>query len=267
MPSATTSDGVEIAYDVEGHGPPVLLVHGITEARHLWRPVVERLSRTHRCIPLDLRGHGESGSASDYGALAMAQDLAAVAAAASPDEPPACIGHSLGGMAATVFAASAPVRAVVNVDQGLRLGDLAAALRPMEDALRGPHFASTMLAFGEALGDGVLPEDTRAAVRRLHEQARPDVVLGVWETVFTSSDDELMAIVEQALLPNVKVPYLAIHGSDPGEGYVEWLRSCAPQAEVEVWDGAMHWPHLLDPDRFVDRVEAFLSRAGGPGGG
>ena len=258
MPSATTTDGVQIAYDVEGSGPPVLLVHGITEARHLWRPVVDRLSRTHRCIPLDLRGHGESGPAADYGALAMAQDLAAVAAAECPDEPPACIGHSLGGMAVTVFAASAPVRAVVNVDQGLRLADFAAVLRPMEDALRGPEFPATMAALGEALGEGVLPEETRVAVRRLHEQARPEVVLGVWDTVFGSSDEELTAIVEQALLPNVKVPYLAIHGSDPGPGYEAWLRSLLPQVELEVWDGTMHWPHLVDPDRFVARVETFL---------
>lgn len=264
MPRATTSDGVEIAYDVEGSGPPVLLVHGITEGRRLWRPVIDRLSDEHRCIALDLRGHGDSSGADDYGALAMAQDVAAVAAAETDGETPAVVGHSLGGLVATVFAAAAPVRAVVNVDQALRLADFAALLRPMEATLRGEGFPAAMAALWEALGEGAVPEDVGAELRSTHERARQEVVLGVWDTVFTSSDEELTAIVEETLLPNVKMPYLAIHGSDPGPGYAAWLTSLVPSAEVEVWDGATHWLHLVGPDRFVERVRGFLRRAGSP---
>lgn len=260
-----TTDGVEIAYDVEGSGPPLLLVHGITEDRLLWRPVVDRLAPDFRCISVDLRGHGESGTAADYDALAMAQDLTAVAAAETAQESPACIGHSLGAMVATVLAAGGGARAVVNVDQGLRLADLAAALRPLEAPLRAGEVASTMVALGEALGDGVLPHGVRAEVRRRHEQARGDVVLGVWSTVFASTDDELMAVVEQTLLPNVQVPYLALHGSDPGPGYEAWLTGLVPTALVEVWEGSGHWLHLLDPDRFARRVRDFLRPGGSVG--
>jgi len=45
VPSTATADGIKIAYDVEGSGPLLLFVHGITENRTLWDPVVERLLR------------------------------------------------------------------------------------------------------------------------------------------------------------------------------------------------------------------------------
>jgi pimeloyl-ACP methyl ester carboxylesterase len=259
---ATTGDGVRIAYDVTGSdGPPVVLVHGITEHRGLWRPVVDRLATDHRCIALDLRGHGESATADLYSSIAMAGDLAAGVAACGDDEPPLLVGHSLGAMVATMYTASGagPVRAIVNVDQRLRLGDLASTLRPLEGALRD-DFAATMAAFWATMGAETLPAGTQAALEDAHAGGRQEVVLGVWGTVFSSTDEELDAIVRSAAAA-VSVPYLAIHGSDPGPGYPEWLRAVLPTATVEVWDGQGHWPHLADPDRFVERVRAF-SRAG-----
>ncbi|MGI9611610.1 MAG: alpha/beta fold hydrolase [Acidimicrobiales bacterium] len=38
-------------------------------------PVTERLRETHRVITMDLRGHGSSGTSSDYGLEAMAGDV------------------------------------------------------------------------------------------------------------------------------------------------------------------------------------------------
>jgi hypothetical protein len=35
------------------------------------------------------------------------------------------------------------------------------------------------------------------------------------------------------------------------------LTAPAPTAEVDVWDGDGHYPHLVEPDRLVERLEAF----------
>ena len=259
MPRVTTVDGAEIEYDVAGSGPPLLLVHGNTEDRHLWASVTERLD-DFRCIALDLRGHGASSDAASYSPLDMSHDVAAVVAATCGDgERPAVVGHSLGAVVATAFAATGGARAVVNVDQGLRLADAAAAIRPLEAPLRAGPAGQVMLGLGEALGDGLLPEPIRSEVRARHERARTEVLAGTWEAIFTSTDEELTALAEQQLLPNVQVPYLALHGSDPGPGYAEWLQAVMPTAELEVWDGMGHWLHLLDPDRFATRVRSFLA--------
>lgn len=215
--SVTNSSSVDVAWSATGpaQGVPLVFVHGITEDRSLWAPVVERLAGDHRCVSLDLRGHGGSGGAEEYSSLAMVGDVADVVAA-SGVERPVVVGHSLGGMVASLYAASFPdaLRAVVCVDQSLRLSDLAGVLRSIEGSLRD-DFAGTMAAFWATQGAEVLDEATQERLATLHAEARSrDVVLGVWGTVFEATDEELLALVEGAASA-VTVPYLALFGSDP----------------------------------------------------
>lgn len=257
MPTARAADGASIAYDVDGSGPLLLFVHGITEARRLWDPVVERLRGDFTCARLDLRGHGDSDAPGGYDPVAGAADVTAVVESVAGPGAPVVVGHSLGGIAVTAYAAGGgPTRAVVNVDQGLRLTDFAALVRPLEAELRGPGFAALIAPMFDSLGVDRLDADTRARVREMHARARQDVVLGMWGPVLESTDEELDAAVG-GLLGQVRVPYLALHGADPGPGYVEWLTERVPTATVEVWDGAGHWLHLVEPDRFAARVRRF----------
>src|SRR3954465_11802931 len=54
----------KLAYDDEGAGTPVALLHGLTFDRRTWRPISERLdSSCARSIAVDLPAHGESGGA------------------------------------------------------------------------------------------------------------------------------------------------------------------------------------------------------------
>ncbi len=244
-----------IAWDESGTGPPVVFVHGLTEDRRGWDPVVAHLNDRFRCVRLDLRGHGQSSDADDLSALAMAEDVATLVAEAQIAQPPLVVGHSLGAVVATAYASQAPVRGVVNVDQSLRLGDFAAALQPLATALRDP--ATFHEAFGAVLGalgvpDGLDPR-YRTYLDQLHADARQKVVLGVWSLVFDAAPDELTAIAE-SLLGAVTGPYVAIHGSDPGPGYAEWLAAALPGATVEVWEGTGHYPHLAEPGRLAARI-------------
>ncbi len=74
------SNGVRIRYVEQGQGPPIVLVHGYTGTleRHWINPgVFSDLSKDHRVIAMDCRGHGKSGKPADpkaYGAE-MARDL------------------------------------------------------------------------------------------------------------------------------------------------------------------------------------------------
>jgi pimeloyl-ACP methyl ester carboxylesterase len=57
------SDGVKLAYSVDGEGPPVILIHGfMLDANFNWRTrgTTEALARNFRVISLDVRGHGRS---------------------------------------------------------------------------------------------------------------------------------------------------------------------------------------------------------------
>jgi pimeloyl-ACP methyl ester carboxylesterase len=266
MPTCTTTDGVTIAYETSGDGPPLVLVHGITDSRRDWDSVVPLLAGDHLCVALDLRGHGESGSADDYGALAMGGDVGAVVAALDLRDV-VLVGHSLGAVAVTAYAASAamsvgpdgprsPVASVVNVDQSLRFSDFADALRPLEADLRSERFVEALTAVFESMNGPMLSQAERTRLGAHRVTARQDVVLGVWDLVFRSTGEELDATAA-AVGSAVTVPYLALHGLDPGPGYADWLTWRMPSATVELWPDHGHYPHLVDPERFAERIRTW----------
>lgn len=257
VPLIITADGVTLAYDVAGDGPPLLLVHGITESSASWAPLVPSLAASHRVITMDLRGHGASSEAATYDLAAMAGDVAAVLAAAGATDDVVLVGHSLGG--AVVSAAPAlgvRCRAIVNVDQPLALAGFQAGLRQLEPMLRGDTAsfqAAIAMVFDGMAGELGGPERARIESLRTPDQT---VVLGIWSAVLESPAEDLDAMVT-GLARAIAVPYLALHGIDPGPDYAPWLTGLVPTAAVEVWPGVGHYPHLVEPDRFLARLAAF----------
>lgn len=113
---------IELAHsDAGGDGRPVLFVHGFSHTRCVWEPLARGLAPQYRPIAVDLRGHGESGWSPEghYDIHDYASDLPATLDALGVERA-IVVAHSLGGNAATLFAASVPerVEALVLVDTG-----------------------------------------------------------------------------------------------------------------------------------------------------
>ena len=242
---------VDLARDSQGSGPLLVLVHGITENRHSWDPLTDDLARDHRVLRVDLRGHGESRTGDGYGLSDYAADIAALP---EIDESPFVVGHSLGGTVATAYAAQFDTRGVLNVDQSLDLGGLQSNVKAVEPMLRGDEFGAVISALFESLR-GATPDEQWA---RLTALRRPDqdVVLGTWSLLLDHDNAAVVAAVHE-LASRVHVPYLALDGIDPGPGHAEWLAGEIPQAQLEIWPDIGHYPHLVDPQRFLDRLRAF----------
>ena len=60
-------DGVNLYYEVHGagHQPTILLTHGYSATSQMWKGQVDALSREHRLVIWDMRGHGQSDSPDD----------------------------------------------------------------------------------------------------------------------------------------------------------------------------------------------------------
>ena len=58
--SKTMAEAIDCAYSVEGHGEPLVLIHGIGAARDAWRFMLPHLRDKFTVVTYDLRGHGES---------------------------------------------------------------------------------------------------------------------------------------------------------------------------------------------------------------
>lgn len=253
---AHPSPGVTIDYFAAGEGRPLVLVHGITESRRTWDPLIAPLiAAGYRVIAADLRGHGASSAIAPYDLATMAADLGSVLEAEHADDA-LLVGHSLGGAVVSAFAAGGPCRGVINVDQPLKLSDFQAVLLGLEPMLRGaePEFQGAISAIFEQMA-GPLAGAERWRVDHLRD-ADQSVVLGVWDLVLTATAAELDAVVD-SVVGSVTVPYLSLHGIDPGPDYRAWLTGKVPSATVEMWPDMGHYPHLIDPARFVRRVVEF----------
>jgi pimeloyl-ACP methyl ester carboxylesterase len=104
MPSVRVGH-VDVAYEVAGVGPPLVLVHGTTQSKSSWTQLVPLLTPTFEVILLDLPGSGETA---DPGGPLEVADLAplvvGVADAAGHDRFHLA-GYSLGAAVAVEVAA------------------------------------------------------------------------------------------------------------------------------------------------------------------
>jgi haloacetate dehalogenase len=89
-----------------GHGPPVLLLHGVPETHLMWHHVAPRLAERFTVVATDLAGYGSSfrpapsADHAAHGKRAMAQDQVEVMQRLG-FERFALVGHDRGGRAAT----------------------------------------------------------------------------------------------------------------------------------------------------------------------
>jgi pimeloyl-ACP methyl ester carboxylesterase len=108
----TLPTGVRIAYEVAGHGDPLLLIHGTGCDRTFWRLQVPEYSRHWQVISVDMRGSGRSDVVPDistYTSEQLADDLAALLGHLGTG-PAHIAGHSLGSCVAQQMALRHPGR-------------------------------------------------------------------------------------------------------------------------------------------------------------
>jgi len=101
---------VEIAWREAGHGPPVLLLHGVGLNADAWEPQIVGLSPHRRVIAADLPGHGQSEPLPEGSDLSDHVAAMAVLIDALGISPLPVIGHSMGAMIALGLALGHPAK-------------------------------------------------------------------------------------------------------------------------------------------------------------
>jgi haloacetate dehalogenase len=101
--TVASQDGpIEIACQVGGNGPPILLLHGFPQTKAIWEIVAPELAKNYTVVVSDLRGYGESSKPhgkvdhTSYSKRAMAADQHAVMKALGYEKF-FLLGHDRGG--------------------------------------------------------------------------------------------------------------------------------------------------------------------------
>jgi pimeloyl-ACP methyl ester carboxylesterase len=228
--------GVELAYEVAGEGPAVLLVHGIADRAESWRELAGRLAVDARVIAYDRRGYGGSGAPEPYERTTVeeqAEDAAALLRALDAAPAVAC-GRDIGALACLDLGRRHPgvVRAAAVIDPPLYAFSPAAteALSQerimLEEWLRDGGPAGAVERWLAARGAG--PQQI-AAARQDHRAFFADYAgLATWEVLrrdLRALDLPLVVIASEGAPP---------HDREAAEALARVVPGATPGTEAEL---------------------------------
>jgi pimeloyl-ACP methyl ester carboxylesterase len=251
---------VELAYELLGDGPSLLLIQGLGYGGRGWGPMLDLLAEDFTVAAFDNRGFGASDvPPGPYTVGELAEDARAVLDAAG-FERAHVVGASLGGMVAQELALAHPERVDRLVLACTTPGGLSSYPMPAKTAslmLEAPTLPSdvALQRFVEnALGQGGSPELVEQIVA--YRTANPPN-LGGWQSQAAAgaTHDTLDRI------GGMTAPTLVVHGTedavvDPRNA--ELLVGQIPGARLELLPGCGHLPFWEEPERFATLVTAFL---------
>jgi len=106
--SRVSVDGVELAYDRVGDGPPIVLAHGFGGTSRRWSRLATELVPDFELVAYDARGHGESDvTETGYAVEDRVGDLCGLVRELNLDAP-VLLGHSMGAVTVAWAAAWHP---------------------------------------------------------------------------------------------------------------------------------------------------------------
>ena len=100
--------GIPIYYTNQGHGKPVVLLHGFLENSSMWNHLVPEITKSHRVIAIDLLGHGQTGCLGYVHSMELMAEAVEAVLNSLKIEKFTCIGHSMGGYVALAYAEKHP---------------------------------------------------------------------------------------------------------------------------------------------------------------
>jgi pimeloyl-ACP methyl ester carboxylesterase len=248
----STSDG--LAYEKHGDGVPVVFLHGLTFDRTTWRPIIERLGQDACSIAFDLPGHGETGG--EPCTLREAAARVNVALESIGIDEPVIVGHSISSGIASIYAASYPVRGLVNVDGTVDIRQTAALLQRLEPVLQSERFAAAFEPFQQSMGFERIPEPLRTQVLD-SQDIRQAVVLGYWQQLLRTDPADLQAEIELAM-GRIDAPCLNVFGHALSDHDRNYLHEHVSDVFIEEWPDRGHHVHLAEADRFAARLRSFI---------
>ena len=264
MPTATVN-GVNLSYQVEGEGPPLVLMHGFSTGSYVWDPVMDRLARNFQVFRYDHRGHGNSGNpGGSWRIQAFSDDLEAFLNYAGLDRVD-LMGHSMGGRTALLFALQHGDRLnrllLVGASGSAPEGDPRGRFEALKELAMNEGtsavFDSDLYAF--ALPEAWKTEPARGEARKRFRKNTPGG--------FCAAADAILATPDmRGRLGEISAPTWACAGEhDTGPlAFSERCEKNISKCTRAIIPGCGHYPMLDATEAFTAQLEEFIEAT--PGG-
>lgn len=271
MPLAPVNE-VELHYEVDGDGPPCLVLHGGLGFDHLaYRRTLQPLADRLRLVFYDHRGNGRS-SRPPLETITMAQladDAVALADHLGIDDF-VVLGHSYGGFVAQELALRHPdrVRALLLVDTTPGQFGTGESEGDTEPGPPQPPELVAMLSQIPSTDDEMT--ERMPALHRFYFHARADHEI---DAVFDGTRYSLGALIQGFFalahwssvdrLQDITCPTLLVYGRH--DVMTSWpqahrIARRLPNADVAILEHSAHYPWIDEPDAFFDVVGRWLDR-------
>lgn len=249
--SYANNHGVRIHYELEGKGPPLVLMHGLTEDLGWWHDsgYVESLRNSYRLILIDARGHGASDKPHNPDAYKLELLISDIVQVLNNLKIPKAhyFGFSMGAWIGYGIGKHAPERF-----HSLILS----SMNPYKD----PNAPNNLLDLFKKGKDTVWAEI--------------DKIMGQWKTPqlqarLSANDLEaLIALVSkdwmfnfEAIIPTITLPCLLIAGeTDPNYSGVKKCAANMPNAIFISFPNLGHIDTLFRSDLVIPHIKKFLAK-------
>ena len=250
-------NGKELAIEVTGDGPAVLLVHGLGGTSNFYQPQVAALAERFTVIRPDLEGAGRSPVVGELSVDGHADDLAAILDGLGVDSA-RVVGHSMGTLVVRRLAAKHP-------DRVTHLALLGAVNVPGEAGQKAQRDrAATVREKGQiAVADAVMTNATSETTRREQPAAAAlvrEMVLRQDPEGYARNCLALAGATDPGPI-DPSIALLLLTGDEDKVGPPEASKALADahgSAAVEVFDQCGHWTAVEKPTEVTEHLLKFF---------
>jgi pimeloyl-ACP methyl ester carboxylesterase len=254
------NDGIKIYYEIEGVGPPVVMIHGFSSNIETWKQdnCVKALKDNYQLILLDCRGHGKSDKPHDgssYGSK-MEDDVIKLMEYLSIEKAN-LFGYSMGAFITFRILLTKPKILISAILGGYVLN----LLQDDKEKLKSIKGTKQIIQAFKADSMDQVKKPLGRAFRRVAELRENDLLAlaAVQEGSLKEQSETMTTPIQmRASLKNIKVPVMTIVGSSEIlSGDKTLIAQLVPDACHFQIQGKDHLTVKRDP-KFHMAVKAFL---------
>lgn len=256
------------ACEIDGAGPPIVLVHGMGLNRRMWDWQLDTLTPHFSVVRYDLLGHGDSGDPTLPCRMDHLVEQLAILTERLDLGPFGLVGFSLGGLVVRAFALAHPVRVaalgILNSAHDRSPDQRAAMQRRLAQAQEHGPATTTDAALKRWFTDAFADRHPEVLdrVRRWMAANDPRIYPEIYR-ILAEGDVDLARSIAAIRCPTLVLACEDDHGNSPqmARGMAELI----PDARCEIVLGLRHMGLVEDPQAVGSILVPFLKDAFRPG--